>query len=164
VGKPRFERRITMRTLGTTPEQLEAVALEQDKEVAVVRIVGRISSMEAASGNLGPYIKFRGDFAAYNLITDEETRGSTLILNGPGELLLQRATESAKKEDPKAVAQFGLDVTVKPHKSSYEKGWKFKYGVRALSDIPMEDSLSLLCKEFGALPLLTDKSKGKKAK
>lgn len=164
MGKANYTKRITMRTVGLAPEELEKIALENKSEVAVLRVVGRISSVEAGTTQIGPFTKFKGEFAAINLTNGEETRSMTCILPGPAELLCSKLVEAAKKSDANAIAQFGCDVTVKEHKSTYNSGWKFTYGVKSLVDIPAEDALTLLAKQFGAVPLLEDKEVKSKKK
>lgn len=164
MPKAKYSKRITMRSIGFMPEDLEAIALEQKTETPVARILGRVTDIEAGQTQYGPFTKFKGEFAAFNLATGEEIRGQVAILPGPAEMLVDKLVEAAKKQDKNAVAQFGLDVTVREHKSTHDKGWKFTYGVSSLVDTPQEDALSILAAQFGALPMLTDKTSKKKSK
>lgn len=162
--KAKYTKKITMRSVGLSPDDLQAIALERKTETPVVRIVGRITSTASGVTQIGPYVRFNGEFMAVNLVTNEEYRGMNLIVPGPAQMLLEKLTEAAKKTDKDAVAQFGCDITVREHKSTYESGYKFTYGVASLVDSPKEDALSLLAAQFGALPLLTDQTEKKKAK
>lgn len=154
----KYTKKLTMRSIGLMPDDLEALALEVKKEIAVARVAGRILQATPGHTEKGEYVKFSGEFVAINLLTGDEIRAQECILPAVAELLCLKLLEHARAEDKNAVAQFGLDITVRENKTSYEKGWKFTYGVQSLSDMPTDDSLSLLLKQFGAIPMLTDKS------
>jgi len=155
----KYVKRLTTKTAGYDGDQLEQIAVDAgSSEVPVMRVFGRIVDLESAKSELGPYTKFKGEFEGVNLKSGERSRSYVLILPSVAEIALQTILASARVKDSKASCQFGIDLCVKYNKPRNDKGVKYMYGVTVLGDTPMEDALTVIGKQFGALPLLTDKT------
>lgn len=168
---PSFLKKITPKECRLNPKELEKVASDSTpSEVPVLRVYGVASKTASKTSNLGPYVMFEGGFEAINLLTGTKYRSDKMILPGVAEQFAVKAVESAMKiygDKPPQVGgiagiTIGLDLTVIENKTSYEAGWKFKYGVSPLSNIEGKDAIAELGESFGAPPLyLPDKSKKK---
>jgi len=163
-------KKITMRTMLLSTEQLEEIATKnKGKDTSVLRVYGRVSSSTTAAssftdnGEARNYLKFGGEFEAINLFAEDaenaKARSQGLILPSEGEYVVAKFLETARKQDPKGSAEFGLEITVSHHTPPKgNKGYCFKYGVKVLGETPTEDSLSLIGAKFGAV-VKTGKSK-----
>ena len=156
------QKRITMRTVGLQTADLEDIAEgAAGKEVSVLRVYGSIIDTEQGKSEIGPYTKFKGQFEAVNLVSGDKSRSYVLILPSVGEDMALGMLSAIHQEDPKAAATFGIEITVRKYKPKNDKGFKFTYGAKSLGEDPVEDALAIIGKQFGATPLLTDKtSKG----
>lgn len=152
-----YVKKIAMASVGLTPRGCEDLLnANGKKKTVVVRIYGRAMDMKADATDIGPFIKFTGEFEAVNLIDKTKYRSKVLILPSVAEQFLGDAVTSIKEDDPNAVAQFGLDITVEENRSN-KGGYKFKYGVQPLIDAPKRDALSMLGESLGALPQIESK-------
>lgn len=149
-----YVKKITMASAGFTPRACEdLLAQNKQKKTTVLRIYGRCAEAKADSTDIGPFIKFSGEFEAVNLVDRTKYRSKTLILPQIAENFLDDAIQSVKSSDPNAIAQFGLDITVEENRST-KGGYKFKYGVQPLIDAPKKDALSMIGESLGALPFV----------
>ena len=153
MGSVIFQKKLTMATVGLQTRGLEEVSKGQ-RDVSVARVIGFITGMESKSSDLGPYIAFKGEFEATNLLTEQVYRSGAMILPGVAEIPLVSEVASAA---PGSRVKFALDVTVTENISS-KGGTKFKYGVRSLMEPSKDDDLTKLAK---ALPA---PASGKKSK
>ena len=152
-----FPKKITTKTCGLTTQGCESIAFDKGQKaaVSVLRIVGRISKIENGQSQFGPWVKFHGEHMAINCETSEEYRSSVCILPEIAAAPLLKFYEQGKAKDPNAMLQFGLDITVAYYKPANEKSTKFTWGVVPMFKIASEeDALSLMAKQFGAVPLL----------
>jgi len=151
----RFERKITVRTCGITPETLDKVADKfGNEEVSILKVYGQVSEMKADTGDLGPYIRFAGDFQAESALDGSRTRSKNMILPEMAEVFLQSEVQKAKAEDPKASMQFGLDVTVKATNSKSKNISKYQFGVKPLTNFGGQDLLDRMGDELGGTKTL----------
>jgi hypothetical protein len=151
----KYPKKITTSQCGLNTTLLESIADQYGKDekgsptpVAVLRVYGRIVDTEKGQTTFGPFIKFRGEHEATNLIDSSVHRSKVLILPEVAEAALSDMLASGQSEDPKAIVTYALDVTVEYHKNAYEKGTKFRFGVQPLieSKKGVEDELSKLGK------------------
>lgn len=158
----RYLKKITPKLCGCNPHEMEELARGKKKPVPVLRVYGRALEAERGATQLGPYIRFKGEFEAVNLTTGEKSRARNLILPEVGEMFVAEGLEKAKSTDENAVLQFGLDITVLEHTSS-AGGWQFRWGMQALTK-PAEgkDLLTEMGEKFGATPAIEKKAKSAK--
>ena len=152
-----YVKKITMASCGITPRLCEDILDKNGKKKTIaVRVYGRTFDMKADATDMGPFIKFIGEFEAVNLIDKSKYRSKTLIIPQVAEQFMADAVSAAKADDPNAVAQFGLDITIEENRST-KGGCKFKYGVQPLVDAPKRDALSQIGESLGALPFYESK-------
>lgn len=163
-----YPNKITTSTVGFNVDLCEQIAQEHGKAkpVPVLRLYGRVKSYNTENSTYGTFLRFvASDFVeGINLVTGDIYRSKTLIVPPGAEMVLAELVDIAKSADEKAVAEFGLDITVQFHKSQNEKGTKFTWGVLPLREPSEDDSITALGKSFGALPKLALADKTKKGK
>ena len=153
-----FLKKITVKNMGLTVQQLEQVAADaQPKSVPVLRVWGIVSNRQAGTSQFGNYIKFSGEIAAMNLVTGEEARSQALLLPSVGEAVVATLLDKAAKDG--ATAQVALEITVE-YNNSAKGGTKFAYGVKPLIEFKGDDALSEMAKALPAPKILAlpDKS------
>lgn len=146
-----YSRKISTSTIGLFTRELEDIAAKaKGKAVPVSRIYGIVRNSEPGQTDIGPYIKFSGEFEAINLVNRSVHRAKTLVLPAVAESFVNESLQAAKAESPDASVTIGMDITVTEHKSA-KGGTKFKYGVSPLTS-PGNDPLTELGNKFGELP------------
>lgn len=147
-----YVKKITMATVGTDPRELESLCKGKGNQaIPVVRVYGRIMESKPGTSDLGPFIKFSGEFQAENLLTGTKVRSRNLIVPAVAENFLADGISQAQKDDPKAGLEFGADITVSENLSK-KGGFQFKYGVNALMGSKDGDFLDQLGAKLPALP------------
>jgi hypothetical protein len=144
-----FPKRITVASLGLATVQLEGVAeAGAGKAVSVVRVWGTVQGKEAGSGTFGPYLKFKGDFSALNLVNAEESRSALLLLPSIAESVVDSVFNQAAKEGGSAQIAIEITVTYRKPKTENDKGTRFVYGVKPLIEFKGDDALSIMAKQL----------------
>jgi hypothetical protein len=168
----KYLNKITVATMGIDTRDAEKIGVEADgKEVAILRVYGKVSSTSAREGDLGPYIVFQGQFEAQNLINGEKGRSDKLIVPTLCETcfneVYMKGVEEAKAaagpdapKDGQVFVNVAADITTMKNPSN-KGGWKHKYGVTPLIEATGEDDLTRLAASFKA-PKLLSAPKGNK--
>jgi hypothetical protein len=164
--RPEYLKKITVATVGWTPKLCDNIVEERPKaRTPIVRVYGTVKQAETGTSNFGPYIKFKGEFEAVNLSSQEKYRAKNLLLPPIGEMAIADALQEAQAENKDASITFGMDIAVEENPSK-KGGWNFRYAIIPLRSPEFKgesDALSLLGKALGELPLLEGpKTKGKK--
>jgi len=153
-AKKSYIKKLTCGTMGLDPRVLEDIAVKfGSTKKAVLRVIGRVHGATPGNSDMGPYVKFTGDFQGINLIDRSVSRSKILILPGVAESFVMEGFDGAKASDPDAVLQFGLDILVEENKST-KGGRKYKYAVTPLTDNVGKDALTLLTEQLGEVPYL----------
>lgn len=143
-----FPKKITTQTMGLRTKEMEEIAVNADgKSVGVLRVWGVLSGKDPGIGTFGPFIKFRGNIAALNLLSGEEARSQVVIFPQVAETVVNTLFEKAASES--AAVEFALEVTVELNPSQ-KGGYKFRYAVKPLIEIKGEDALSKMAKMLPA--------------
>jgi hypothetical protein len=165
----KYLNKITLATMGIDTRDAEKIGVDADgREVAVLRVYGRVSGASAREGDLGPYIVFLGQFEAQNLISGEKGRSDKMIVPVLAQTCfnevymkgLEEAKAGAEKgpKDGQVFVAVAADITTMKN-PSHKGGWKHKYGVAPLIEATGEDDLTRLAKSFPAPKLLSAPSK-----
>lgn len=72
-------RKITLKTIGVTPD-FEELMKAEGKKMKLAHIFGVATKAKPGQSDLGPYVKFLGQFRAVNLATKDEYESSAIIL------------------------------------------------------------------------------------
>lgn len=131
-GEPEMLRKITNKTV-MTKEFLDG---PKPKESQVLyTLFGIIRDVTPGDGDFGPFLKFRGDFKAYNHVEEKVYRAPSAIVPAPMDDVLNNQFEAAKAAqiDPetgeikggakKLKFQFIIDVGYKPSDSPTGYEW-----------------------------------------
>lgn len=130
VVTPNYVKKITVSTVGLDTKQLEEIASENKGNIPVVRVFGRVDSMENGQSQFNSFIRFRGEMEAVNLIDGTIWRSRATILP---EIAEQNLQDIVSKADEGASIDFALDITVSYYDST-KGGNKFRYGVTTVLD------------------------------
>lgn len=126
--------------------------------VAIVRIVGIATRLVTGESDYGPWVKFKGNFKATNLLTGEEFRsGSCLMPEVASDLV-----EGAMCGEGVDGVNFAFDILLVPDDSS---ATGYVYQAEPLIDYTESDPLALLESQVAARldAPAPEKGKGKKA-
>jgi len=150
-----FPKKITTSTMGLGVRMLEQIAEEnQGKTVSVLRIWGIVSDRKPGMSTYGPFMAYKGEIAATNLITGDEARSSNLLLPAIAETVVNKLYEGGIKEGGSAQIALEITVTFNPPKTANSNFTKFLYGVKPIIDFKGEDALSAMAKSLPPATLL----------
>lgn len=161
----KYLNKVTLATMGIETREAESIALEAaGKEVPIMRVYGKVASVTAKEGDLGPYLVFSGQFEAHNLISGEKGRSDKLIVPALCETcfneVYQKGLEEARAiagsdapKDGQVFVNVAADITTMKNPSN-KGGWKHKYGVSPLIEATGEDDLTRLAASFEPPKLL----------
>lgn len=145
-SKMQFPKKITTSTCGLDVKSCEAACANGEKAVAVLNIVGTVSSSpEAKATPYGTSLKFTGEFQADNVLTGESYRSQTMFLPSCGEMALAPMLADVKQGEK---VKFGLQILVSYQKPKNEKGTTFTWGVRNLIEPTQDDELAKMMKSI----------------
>ena len=167
----KYLNKITLKAMGIDTREAEKIGVDAGgKEVAILRVYGKVSNAVAKEAELGPYIMFEGQFEAQNLITGEKGRSAKLIVPALAETCFNEVymkgvaeAEAAAKEgsgpkDGQVFVNVAGDITTMLNPSN-KGGYKHKYGVQPLIEATGEDDLTRLASTFKAPKLLNPPKK-----
>lgn len=166
-----FLKKITVKECKLNTRDLEKIAIEESpKEIAILRVAGICTDIKPGTSTISQYKRFIGAFEAINLLSGATYRATDMILPTVAEQFVSKAVESARKTlgdklpevDNVRGVTVALDVTVIENKSSFDSGFKFKYGVSPLSNIEGKDAIGELMESFGPAPVYLPDKTGKK--
>lgn len=129
-------RKLSSVEIGLTQKALRKVAeADPGTLVQVMRVLGKISSIEAGSGDKGPFVKLLGFFRFFNLVTGEIFYGEKAFLPCGAESVAAQFRANKEKDD-KAVLQIGFDFYVEEF--DFGSGYQF-----SMESIIPEDKKSI---------------------
>lgn len=147
-----FLKKISVAAMGLTTRGLEELAAaHKPKVISVLRVWGIVSGREPGTSQFGDYMRFKGEFAAINLVSGEEARAQSALLPQLGETVVNSLFDKAAKDG--GTAQIGLEITVEVNESQ-KGGTKFRYGVKPLIEGKGEDALTIMAKALPAPAML----------
>ena len=124
--------KLTVKTIGAQPTR------HTIKEATMLAtIYGRCSSKEAGTSDHGEYVKFKGEFEAFNVSNGETYRSNVLIVPKILEALLDQAINV---EEVNAV-DFAVEIWAEPNEKSITG---YSYGVKPLIEPKESDALLAL--------------------
>jgi hypothetical protein len=91
-GEPKVVRKITSKTVMGA----DFLDSKPTQELLLYTLNGVIRSYEAGTSDFGQYLKFRGDFKAYNHITETVVRAPACIIPAPMDEILAGQYQTAK--------------------------------------------------------------------
>jgi hypothetical protein len=156
-----FPKKINVKSMGLNVALLEAVAeANQKSPTAILRVWGMVNDKKPGTSQFGPFIEFRGEIAALNLLDLQEARSQKLLLPQTAESLVNAVFDKACKDG--SAANIGLEITVeyRAPRSDNDKSTRFAYGVKPLFEFKGEDALTAMAKQFPApkiVKMLTEK-------
>jgi len=137
--KRKFEvlRKITVKNVMGEALDVDALDLEKKKQVLLMRVYGCVTAIKPGASDLGPYVRFIGEFKGVNLQTGELFVAPACIM--PRFLEEQIAGACTPESMP---VMFGFDIGVK-----WDKTTPTKYQYTAVPVIEPKTSNAMLALE-----------------
>jgi hypothetical protein len=147
-----YPRKITLKVIGASPD-FEKLLAAEGKRMACADIYGIATKGKPGQSDLGPYVRFLGQFRAVNLATKQVYESPVCILPR----FIEEGLWGALGMDGAQQVEFAVRISAKFDKDS---ATKYVYEARNLLPVKEADALAQLASRVGeSVKALTDKSK-----
>lgn len=139
--------KISNRNVGLSNSALDEAVMEcPEGGMAVMRVAGRLASVETDTSQYGEFKRFTGSFNAVNLLTGAEYFSSKLVLPGVSEEVLNTSWENYVEQegDEAESITFAIDVTIIPVQDPSPGSSKYTWGCENLIESQVEDPMKKL--------------------
>lgn len=130
-------KKITTKTvMGKVKEAIAGLGDKFQQNTPAMRVLGIANGVQTGESDYGPWVKFKGEFKATNLLTGEEFRSRSCMLPE----LASDELEAALSDENNDSVEFAVDVTVNPSENTIG----YEYGIIPLVEAQRDDPLARL--------------------